>query len=397
MLFVAKRRRLLIVLLATCAAAALLLFCNIRYTNILLPLLVEDTRTSAASANDEKSIRATSSNKTKKHQEEDTRSDIFKQEQQLHLQKKQNLIQPTEKETDNPFCLGLDFEEKLDAILSKSKQVFVIMPAKAAGTSMKEFTAKCMKRKERDNFVNGWKKELLTKSLRLPSLITSHAYSENPMVDLATHASRQTLIIYIHREETSRLISAIKHVATSMVCKERTKNLKFLGVDLSNFHFQNNQTHCSFDEGLIPKLVEKGAYNEIGMGGSRSLSCNTFDAIEQNAPNMVLVHYKQANKLQKLLAKHHCPDLLLDNKEWKPIEANVDVKKTKEVYLQIGGGDNIKLDEWLKEKRNYIEYALSTRAGKIKSCQSKVRRMEDDLFACKDEVLQVASVNLKGW
>jgi len=344
MLFFAKRRRLLIVLLATCAAAAaLLLLCsNICYTNMLLPLLVEDSR-SAASANDEKSIRATSSNKTKKHQEEDTRSDIFKQEQQLHLQKKKNLIQPTEKETDNPFCLGLDFEEKMDAILSKSKQVFVIMPAKAAGTSMKEFTAKCMKREEQDNFVNhkGWKKELLTKSLRLPSLITSHAYSENPMVDLATHASRQTLIIYIHREETSRLISAIKQVAIGYVCKERPTIIRILrqqyGVDLSNFHFQNNQTHCSFDEGLIPQLVEKGVF-EIGMGASRTLSCNAFDAIEQNAPNMVLVHYKQANKLQKLLAKHHCPDLLLDSKEWKPIEANVDVKKTKEVYLQIGGG-----------------------------------------------------------
>jgi hypothetical protein len=269
---------------------------------------------------------------------------------------------------------------------------------------MKAFSGKCMKRevRVRDNFVNykGWKKELLTKSLRLPSLITSHACDENPMVDLATHASRQTLIIYIHREETSRLISAIKQVAIRNICEGLPKHIAKLrqeyGVDLSNFNVQKNQTHCSFDEGLIPQLVEKGAF-EIGMGASKTLSCNAFDAIEQNAPNMVLVHYKQANKLQKLLAKHHCPDLLLDNKEWKPIEANVDVKKTKEVYLQMGEGDNVKLDEWLKEKRNYIEYALSTRAGKIKSCQSKVRRMEDDLFACKDEVLQVASVNLKGW
>jgi hypothetical protein len=80
------------------------------------------------------------------------------------------------------------------------------------------------------------------------------------------------------------------------------------------------------------------------------------------------------------------------------MESNVDVKKRKQVYLQMGEKNtNVNLDDWLKEKRNYIEYALSTRAGKNKSCQSKVRRMEDDLFACKDEVLQIASLNLKSW
>jgi hypothetical protein len=42
---------------------------------------------------------------------------------------------------------------------------------------------------------------------------------------------------------------------------------------------------------------------------------------------MVFVHYKQANKLQKLLAKHHCPELL----EEPPTEANVATENRMEV------------------------------------------------------------------
>ena len=83
------------------------------------------------------------------------------------------------------------------------------------------------------------------------------------------------------------------------------------------------------------------------------MTCKAYEAIEQNAPNMIVLHYKQANKLQKLLAKHHCPELL----EEPPIEANVAKEKRLTVYLRLQkqGGAVVNLAKWLHEKSATLE------------------------------------------
>ena len=45
--------------------------------------------------------------------------------------------------TERMQCLGLDEDEELDRLISNHRQLFVVFPAKAAGTTMKEFTTKC--------------------------------------------------------------------------------------------------------------------------------------------------------------------------------------------------------------------------------------------------------------
>lgn len=88
----------------------------------------------------------------------------------------------------------------LDDLLYRHKQVFVAMPAKAAGTSLKEFTKKCMKRNDPDNFINApiQVRKFLTASYGLPSIIASHLYTgDQPLIDLIQHASsRDAIIIY---------------------------------------------------------------------------------------------------------------------------------------------------------------------------------------------------------
>ena len=37
------------------------------------------------------------------------------------------------------------------------------------------------------------------------------------------------------------------------------------------------------------------------------LTCDAYNSIRENRPNLVVANYKQASKLQELLAKHHCP------------------------------------------------------------------------------------------
>ena len=225
-------------------------------------------------------------------------------------------------------CLSLNFEEKMDAVISNSTQVFITMPAKAAGTSLKRFTEKCMKQQEMsDNFINrpDLSKNFLTDSFELPSIITSHLYTgDQPLVDLAQHGTRQTLIIHVHRDETERLLSGIRQVLTSRVCEKKRRK------DVEEFNISRNETHCILNEGPVVKLIENRV-DEIGFGSPEILTCKAYEAIEQNAPNMIVLHYKQANKLQKLLAKHHCPELL----EEPPIEANVAKEKRLTVYLRL--------------------------------------------------------------
>ena len=50
-------------------------------------------------------------------------------------------------------------------------------------------------------------------------------------------------------------------------------------------------------------------------------------------------------------------------------------------------GDKVPLEDWLEEKRDLLEWTLQLKNGN--KCQAKTRAMEDELYACKDELLQV--------
>ena len=172
-------------------------------------------------------------------------------------------------------CLSLNFEEKVDAAISNSTQVFITMPAKAAGTSLKRFTKKCMKQEMSDNFINrpNLSKNFLTDSFELPSIITSHLYTDQPLVDLAQHGTRQTLIIHVHRDETERLLSGIRHLLTSRVCEKKRR------TDIEEFNISRNETHCILNEGPVVKLIENRV-DEIGFGSPEILTCKAYEAIE---------------------------------------------------------------------------------------------------------------------
>jgi len=120
----------------------------------------------------------------------------------------------------------------------------------------------------------------------------------------------------------------------------------------------------------------------------------------------VFLHYKQVNKLQTLLAKHHCPELL----DELPIEVNVAEDKELKVFLHIGKDDvsnaasieelfhekgAVRIEEWLQAKGPAMEWALNLRNDV--SCQAKTIHMENELFGCPDEALKVTPASIKRW
>jgi hypothetical protein len=285
---------------------------------------------------------------------------------------------------DNQSAPSKTSFKSMDVILNETNQVFITMPAKAAGTSMKSFTKKCMNLILRDNLLN-WKETIenaLTTSYELPSIIASHLYSDRPFMSLVKGATRETLIIYIHREELPRIRSAIKHVLISRVCV-RDK----LGTGLmEKYHFdiERNDKKCIIDEESLLKLI-KGRVHEVGYGAPEILTCGYFDAIAQNIPsNLMIVHYNQADKLQKMLAKYHCPHLVKD----LPIAENVASNKKAIkllVRLKSNTSRSVIFEEWFDKKQNLMLWALDSNA-KI-DCKSKITDMEDHLFSCPDEAV----------
>jgi hypothetical protein len=206
----------------------------------------------------------------------------------------------------------------------------------------------------------------------VPSIIASHSFSVGPLIHLVKGATRETLIIYSHRDELSRIRSAIQHVFRLHVC---TKEYIF-DVEVS-------RNRCTIDEENLIQII-KSKQHEIGVGAPELLKCNYFDAIAQNDPtNLVFVHYKQADKLQKILAKYHCPHILKD----LPIASNVASDKKLETFVRLSSDKSreVTFEEWFDKKQNVILWALDLK--KEMDCQSKIIDMEDHLFSCPDEAV----------
>jgi len=276
----------------------------------------------------------------------------------------------------------LTFDGEMNDLIANSKQIFLTMPAKAAGSSLRSFTNKCMKTvMPTDNFyLNDPKisKKYFTDSFQLPKIITGHVFRDQSLVDLIQYTSRGTLLIYVHRDETSRLRSAIQHV-TSQYCDN-----DFGELDPASLNFSLNKTHCMFDEGPLMESVIQKKRREIGWGATRILTCKMYDAIEQNAPNMVFVHYKKADRLQKLLAKHHCPELL----EAEHQNEAINKKKMTAVIRLDKDKREVQLSSWLEAKGDLIEWALKLKRDI--TCQGKFRKIESDLLQCEDEIIRVS-------
>lgn len=291
-------------------------------------------------------------------------------------------------------CLDLDSNKDMDSLVANARQIFITMPAKAGGTSMKRFTESCMKKAVADNILSlEWLwKDYLVDSLHVQSIIASHLYGEENFLRLVNYPSRETLMIHTHREESSRVASAVKQISQH-ICDFRGKYTN-QNQTKTQFNVRKNNTHCIIDEESFVNEIAANS-EEVGISTHRLLTCQSYKAIQENAPQLVFLHYKQIDKLQKLLAKHHCPEML----DELPIRANMAEDKSLTVLLHKKGTNearnSVDLEEWLHAKGAAMEWTLKLRRDA--SCQAKTFHMEDELFACPDETLRVTPASINRW
>ena len=273
-------------------------------------------------------------------------------------------------------CVGLGADEDLDTLIASSQLLFVVAPDKAAGTTMQSFTKHCVGTPVKNvspclnkfNCAPQWlhsttKYSTYVDQVEAPRIVATHATQDQTVIRMMHNSNRHTVILYLHREETDRLVSAIKQVV-----------------------------YRRMKAGILPedKLIEliKARDDEIKHGQQAVLTCDFYAAVKENSPNLIFVNYKQANRLQHLLSKHFCPQLLATD----PIEENVDKKKTRKKFsVQLASIPNktegavVELDEWLEGKRHILEWALDMRSAT--TCSGKTKHMEDALLGCSDEAI----------
>ncbi len=314
------------------------------------------------------------------------------------IQSKQNQKHPMK-------CLS--FQNEFDKLIQSTRQIFITMPAKAAGTSLGSFvTDKCLKSKysnsgfDESMYGHYFNREeslqqMIASKYEIPQIMSSHLGRKelNALEQLIKSATDDSMILYVHRKETDRVLSGIKQVVDK-VCSDKASD--HIGLEKyrdrirkeslkNNEDDGSNNKNCIIHENILLEMVQN-MEQEIGNGVYRALTCNVFDAIEANQPNMLILNYKQADELQKVLAKHHCPELLKDGSV--PVHVNEVSKKEKIWYVRLSSDESRKvpLEEWVEVKRHVIEWAFGMK--KDVGCQRKIKNMEKMLFACDDELIQ---------
>lgn len=283
-------------------------------------------------------------------------------------------------------CIDLDNE--FQVMLTAAKQIFIIMPANAAGTSLNQFNSKCTSEMNNENSTTNEDEgddannyvdlirinnvinfhsslEMILKDQE-PKLVTSHLYSSAPLIDLIKFPAPDTLLIYLHRNETDRISSAINHVVESQICLFKRKYERLV--------VQNNLGGCILSEkSLINEVIYK-ELREISWSTPRLLTCSTFEAIKQNSPNIIFMNYKQASRLQRELAKEFCPKI-------EPIVANTHESKIIHPSIELEDGTLESLNNWIGMNSALLNDWMLKRNG---PCQSETDDLENFLLTCKD-------------
>jgi len=265
-----------------------------------------------------------------------------------------------------------DAHKSLRRVIASTHQVLAVGPAKAAGSSMYSFSSECNNGTpytydEMGKFLRRASGEdSLTKYYEMPSVVSSHVHSSQTLVDIIKDAPRDTLLLYSHRQETSRLQSAVKQVLT-----RDCGSAKDSGDDA----LKREGNSCYVNEEHLLEIIKSGKA-EIGQSTNNLLTCEVYEAIEDYAPTMAFIDYQKANEVQELISEKYCP-----SKSGNPVVKNVADEKQFQVHVRSNAATSadVTLDQWLATKSSTLEFALRLN-NKDATCVSKTRIMENQLY-----------------
>ena len=268
----------------------------------------------------------------------------------------------------------------MDWRVAEASNVVVVSPPKSSGTTMRVFMNNCYP----DHGFEDVKTNLqrfISSSLDLPKLLSSHISFDKHLIHLLKNVPDDFLVIFVYREESDRKASAVKMVAQSRYCDGEGRHI------FEEPTMTKNETHCVIEdeEQLLQMTEGKGPY-EVGPDVNSILSCNTYDAIEITNPNLMMMNFRHVDQLQPILAKYHCPELLPQ----LPFRNNIASTKRDWVYVRTReNGAEVKLEEWAKSKKQFLDWAYNTDEKVQKFCRGKTRKLQNEMNRCSDQLVDL--------
>ena len=200
-------------------------------------------------------------------------------------------------------------------LINATDNIIVVMPAKAAGTSLKHFASRCygdgyspVFNNIQDKLEGEGIEAVLSNAWDSPGVIASHFWHPQALSRILQNASPRTLIIYSHRDENSRFKSAAYHVL-SQWCKNGIPQQLVKVMPALKGIFDGQKDKCNINEMDLIKTLRLRP-QEMQMGTNELLTCELYSAIEEYAPNMIFMDFKSASDMQNLMAEKYCPKIV---------------------------------------------------------------------------------------
>lgn len=280
-------------------------------------------------------------------------------------------------------CLSL--EESFSKLIESTNQIFLTQTAKASGTSFADFASKCQHYPHIYWFLLAYRRFNIGQSYNTSaSILSAHIGTSTDLTGLVTGISDDSVIIHSHRGEDDRLLSAIRQVVGEDCSKNKKRHITI-----------DDDGNCFVEENKLIQLIQSGK-REIKFGSSALLwNCETFEIMKEYQSNVIVMNYKQADKVQNVLVNKYCPELL---KELPLSPSNTAGEKMTMFVRLLNETERraigpVKLDDWLKRKKELIPWIIRrSKGGTYGSCRGKLREMEATLDGCEDGIMAFTRV-----
>ena len=152
----------------------------------------------------------------------------------------------------NNVIVSLNKRRNLEQMILDAEQIFILASPKTGGTSIKEFAKNCFNYTAEIFIDEGSARKIVDEidhNRIPPQVIVSHLLEGNDLIDIVRYSTKRSLVVVAYREETERLISAIRHVVSTRICAgpRRTPHIK---ERLAEF----NRTHCEISYDVLALL-----------------------------------------------------------------------------------------------------------------------------------------------
>ena len=271
----------------------------------------------------------------------------------------------------------------LEQRTNSAGMTFVLPPYKAGGSSLYMFQQRCnfkpSKRMKMDKVLRDREmlKDFFELNEEVPKFLMTHVASTDVLTDLIYHASPDSLIIFLYRNERDRLVSAVKHILEHRACAS-------WGIFQEHYEAlvaEKDVTKCLVREEALVELIRSNRPYEIGGSVRNILSCELFDLIRENDPNILFMEYSKQDELQRILAKGNCPELIPQI----PMHTNTSGGPL-DVFIVRADGKQVPIKEWLKGKAHLLEL-LTTPQSEQAGCGLERKQIEEAISFCPESTV----------